>query len=51
MLFEQGCEQAHIWTRRPAPRHAIAAGLAAFVQRMPEFATLPRTIQEELPPA
>jgi len=47
MLFEQGCAQAEIWTHRPAPRAAIAAGLAAFTASQ-DFGPLPARLAAEL---
>ena len=40
MLFEQGCAQCEIWTRRPAPRGAIAVGIKAFLESQ-DFGPLP----------
>jgi len=44
MLFEQGCAQAEIWTHRPAPRAAIAEGLAAFTGSQ-DFGPLPARLE------
>lgn len=48
MLFEQGCAQCEIWTRRPAPRGAIAVGIKAFLESQ-DFGPLPARIASELP--